>query len=223
MTKAANDSIRVNGVGREASDPRTLVIYFNEKPSDNDMQRIHDLLRDGASQAPSTGGTDEPREGNLMATAEHWLEKAHVAMAALRELVACKDLKDAIAETNASPFEGVDPQFHEYRRRKPLAWAAARAVLNGDGYPTDPLDRPLPCDITVGHVTMAKGVKLGTLVLRMKGLYKMATGEDADEVANLTPEEREARRQAFLAIIEDPQAETFKRAVEGPRPGGSDG
>lgn len=38
----------------------------------------------------------------------------------------------------------------------------------------DPLDTPLPCDITVGHGTMRKGVKLGTLVLRMKVLYSMA-------------------------------------------------
>lgn len=38
----------------------------------------------------------------------------------------------------------------------------------------NPLDTPLPCDITVGHVTMRKGVKLGTLVIRMRVLYQMA-------------------------------------------------
>lgn len=37
-----------------------------------------------------------------------------------------------------------------------------------------------------------KGVKLSTLVRRMKVLYKMATGLDADEVANRSPEERQA-------------------------------
>jgi hypothetical protein len=45
---AANDSLRVNGVSRDASDARTLVIYFNERPSDDDMRRIHDLLREGS-------------------------------------------------------------------------------------------------------------------------------------------------------------------------------
>ena len=58
--------------------------------------------------------------------------------------------------------------------------------------PGDPMDWPLPCDVTVGHGTMRKGVKLSTLVRRMKVLYKMATGLDADEVANRSPEERQA-------------------------------
>ena len=56
----------------------------------------------------------------------------------------------------------------------------------------DPMDWPLPCDVTVGHGTMRKGVKLRTLVTRMKVLYQMATGTDADEVANRTPEQRQA-------------------------------
>lgn len=47
----------------------------------------------------------------------------------------------------------------------------------------DPLDWPLPCDVTVGHGTMRKGVKLRSLVLRMESLYAMATGQDAKEVA----------------------------------------
>jgi hypothetical protein len=49
---------------------------------------------------------------------------------------------------------------------------------------SDPLDTPLPCDITVGAGTMRKGVKLKTLVARMQVLHKMAmygkTGIDAD-------------------------------------------
>lgn len=64
------------------------------------------------------------------------------------------------------------------------------------GEPSDPLDWPLPCDVTVGHGTIGKGVKLRTLVLRMKTLYKMATGNDADEVANRTPAERRALFEA---------------------------
>lgn len=38
----------------------------------------------------------------------------------------------------------------------------------------DPLDMSLPCDITVGHVTMSKGVSLRSLVFRMKALYELA-------------------------------------------------
>jgi hypothetical protein len=51
---AANDSLRVNGIGRDPAEPRTLVIYFNEEPSDDDMRRIHDLLREGS---PATAPT----------------------------------------------------------------------------------------------------------------------------------------------------------------------
>lgn len=56
--------------------------------------------------------------------------------------------------------------------------------------PVDPMDWPLPCDVTVGHGTMNKGVKLRTLVMRMKSLYEMATGQNADEVAGRTMDER---------------------------------
>ena len=61
----------------------------------------------------------------------------------------------------------------------------------------DPLDWPLPCDVTVGHGTMCKGVSLRTLVTRMKVLYEMATGHNADEVAGRTPEQRAALFEAF--------------------------
>lgn len=46
--------------------------------------------------------------------------------------------------------------------------------------PADPMDWPLPCDVKVGHGTIGKGCSLRTLVTRMKVLYKMATGRDAD-------------------------------------------
>ncbi len=50
--------------------------------------------------------------------------------AALRELVACKDLHDAIAAQDCIEFA-----FHmqgEYNERKPKAWTAARALCNAD-------------------------------------------------------------------------------------------
>ena len=43
----------------------------------------------------------------------------------------------------------------------------------------DPLSMPLPCDITIGHVTMRKGVPLRVLVQRMEVLYNMAQARSA--------------------------------------------
>lgn len=37
--------------------------------------------------------------------------------------------------------------------------------------PADPLDWPLPCDVSVGHVTITKGCKLRTLVARVQTLH----------------------------------------------------
>lgn len=42
--------------------------------------------------------------------------------------------------------------------------------------PADPLDTLLPCDITVGHVTIGKGCPLRALVHRMQALYWLANG-----------------------------------------------
>ena len=81
-----------------------------------------------------------------------------------------------------------------------LAAAEARnATLTDDAAPADPMDWRLPCDVTVGHGTMRKGVKLRTLVTRMKVLYEMATGNNADEVSNRTPEQNAALAGAFQA------------------------
>lgn len=53
--KAANDSVRVIGIGRVRDDPKALELNFTGKPSDDDMRRIHNLLRDGP---PPTGDDD---------------------------------------------------------------------------------------------------------------------------------------------------------------------
>jgi hypothetical protein len=76
------------------------------------------------------------------------------------------------------------------------ATSAAPATVAGT---SDPMGWPLPCDVTVGHGTMRKGVSLRTLVARMKVLYEMATGNNADEVAARTPEQLTAMRAKFLA------------------------
>lgn len=68
--------------------------------------------------------------------------------------------------------------------------------------PADPMDMPLPCDVKVGHGTMRKGVPLRTLVARMKVLYEMATGENADKVAGRTLQQRqELFQSSTLAAV----------------------
>lgn len=47
---------------------------------------------------------------------------------------------------------------------------AASAPVGGAA---DPMDTPLPCDVTVGHGTHRKGVPLRSLVRRMEVLYRM--------------------------------------------------
>jgi hypothetical protein len=50
-------------------------------------------------------------------------QERDVLLAALRELVACKDLHDSIERSGGGEYEEA-----EYRRRKPLAWAEARRL-----------------------------------------------------------------------------------------------
>jgi hypothetical protein len=86
-----------------------------------------------------------------------------------------------------------------------LGWLGKQPAVAGfvysDTTPSDPMDWPLPCDVVVGHCTIGKGVKLRTLVLRMKGLYQMAHGRDADEVAARTPEQRSQLLANFQALV----------------------
>lgn len=53
--------------------------------------------------------------------------------------------------------------------------------------PEDPMDWPLPCDVTVGHGTIRKGCKLRTLVLRMQVLYNLAQKVELAEPASESP------------------------------------
>lgn len=84
----------------------------------------------------------------------------------------------------------------------------ALAMADAERQLADPLDTPLPCDVVVGHGTMRKGVPLRALVTRMKVLYEMATGQNADTVAARTPGKRAGLLAQFLRQIADPaQAE----------------
>lgn len=53
-------------------------------------------------------------------------------------------------------------------------WLAALEMLNEEQPVADPMDWPLPCDVTVGNGTHKKGVPLRSLVARMKVLHGMA-------------------------------------------------
>ena len=60
------------------------------------------------------------------------------AREALRELVACKDLKDRLAHKGVGRLMGdaFVTADEEYTRRKPLAWEAVRRALASTGDPT---------------------------------------------------------------------------------------
>lgn len=53
MSEAANDDFRVRGVGRDCENERVLCLYLNRRPTDDEMRRIHELLREGIP-APAT-------------------------------------------------------------------------------------------------------------------------------------------------------------------------
>lgn len=73
--------------------------------------------------------------------------------AALRELVACKDLKEQVENGLAGSSDELAELQAEYERRKPLAWASARMVIDrmlaaapaNDGINAPPIDMVLFC------------------------------------------------------------------------------
>jgi hypothetical protein len=64
----------------------------------------------------------------------------------------------------------------------------------------DPLDIPLPVDVTIGGGTIRKGCSVRTLVLRMEALHRAAFGDEAEaikllrKVATVTTPGSEVRR-----------------------------
>jgi hypothetical protein len=78
---------------------------------------------------------------NLLAADTITLAKAllaahsSTALEALRELVACKDMHDRIENRgNGISADEAKELQREYRRRRPLAWEAARKVLAGEAH-----------------------------------------------------------------------------------------
>jgi hypothetical protein len=70
------------------------------------------------------------------------------ALAALRELVACKDLHDSIGPEMSHALT-IEVEA-EYKRRKPLAWAEARATLAAFDADSQPERALVPCGYTDG-------------------------------------------------------------------------
>lgn len=70
---------------------------------------------------------------------------------ALAELVALKDIKDRLAAglNEVSYFQGGKYLLEEYERRKPLAWAAARAALATQ--PAQPEPSAMPVEVWRGE------------------------------------------------------------------------
>jgi hypothetical protein len=107
---------------------------------------------------------------------------------------------DDVAIGGQALFDKEVAEYEAFRAANPgpVAPATAPATPAASSMPPaadaqDPMDWPLPCDVVVGHGPMRKGVRLGTLVSRMKVLYEMATGRNADVEEHLTGTERQAR------------------------------
>jgi Lar family restriction alleviation protein len=151
---------------------------------------------------PTTDETNPVYRRGWSAGYKHGAWQAKNCAPAAQQAPAAQPVADAVPLFWYRPcrdglYEG--PHHHNsvggrmLRDEKPGEWVplyAGAAPGAQQAEPTDPMGWPLPCDVKVGHGTMRKGVPLRTLVARMKVLYEMATGENADRVANRTPAER---------------------------------
>lgn len=75
MADSANLDQRVNGVGRDAEEPRCLIVYFNRPPTNDDMRRLHDAA---CAEFTEDGGGVRPVEAPTLLTRE----EVHAALPA---------------------------------------------------------------------------------------------------------------------------------------------
>lgn len=80
----------------------------------------------------------------------------------------------------------------------------------------DPIDTPLPCHVTVGHVTMHKGVRLRTLVMRMQALYNLAVANAGDQAATHALSSDSPSDRAVLHILQRLQKDPRLAYLIGP-------
>ncbi len=95
----------------------------------NTIEFITSLI---AKVGPTEGHTIEISRGALedvlkLLNDEDKTYARNLLRPALAELVACKDLKEKAEEAQAAFAE--TPEYQEYRKRQPVAWNIARAVL----------------------------------------------------------------------------------------------
>lgn len=94
---------------------------------------------------------------------------------------ACAFIDAHVADPDITPK--MVETYAEFVRWRGIVEAGAgdRTALAADeraegAKPADPLDWPLPCSVTVGHITISKGCKLRALVARMQAMYRTAQG-----------------------------------------------
>ncbi len=85
------------------------------------------ISQPGAAAAGGTGAAAVSKESGRL---DPNLVRIERLEAALKELVACKDLKDRLDALQYPNSDAQIADLKEYARRKPLAWDAARALCN---------------------------------------------------------------------------------------------
>ena len=83
--------------------------------------------------------------------------------------------KEEVLKLALEALEAMNPYPASKEEQRNTAITAIKEALAQPEQ--EPMDTPLPCDVTVGHVTIRKGVALRVLITRMKVLYEMATGQ----------------------------------------------
>jgi hypothetical protein len=92
------------------------------------------------------------------------------------------------------PHEGEDAEQYMGAIRAIVArFAAAPAA------PSDPMDTPIPCDLTVGGVTIKQGCPFRTVKTRMESLNRMAMENTFPGLKDKTPGEIKAQFAALAA------------------------
>ena len=87
------------------------------------------LTIDLLSDFPGPPAVDDPHQAPPQPLI-FWPVLEHPAVTIVRELVALRDMKDRMQSLRISAVE-LEALVEEYARRKPAAWAAARALVGG--------------------------------------------------------------------------------------------
>lgn len=124
---AAREGIELAQAIAEKFNITSIEVGFNKKLTDraNDHEQIVHAWDDLIRLDEYLAGNERPTSADIVNEAIKRLARAEKIEAALRELVALKDIKDSDVEGCLSPTIVAD-----YEGRKPLAWTAAREALS---------------------------------------------------------------------------------------------